>query len=136
MTLNVSKTQLIVVGSASNVARIGQVSLDINGTVILSSDCIKSLGLQIDSKLFWSHRINSLSRRFHFMAKSLYPLKPVLSLVSFTRVIEACLISLTNYMVIVACTVYYEKCISYKFFLHLPKRNEVLYRRMTVIFSI
>jgi hypothetical protein len=101
MALHVSKTQLIVVGNASNVARVGQVSLDINGTVILSSDCIKSLGLQIDSKLSWSHHINSLSRCFHFMAKSLYPLKPVLSIMNFMRIIEACVICLTNYMVFI-----------------------------------
>jgi hypothetical protein len=49
MTLNMSKTQIIVIGNAANVARIGQVSIEINGTTINSSDCIKSLGLQIDS---------------------------------------------------------------------------------------
>jgi hypothetical protein len=96
MTLNVAKTQLIVIGNASNVARVGQVSLEVNGTVILSSDCIKSLGLQIDSKLSWSQHINSLSRRYHFMAKSLYPLKPLLNSINFFRIIEAYLISLSN----------------------------------------
>jgi hypothetical protein len=101
MSLNVSKTQLIVIGNASNVARVGQVSIDVNGTVIVSTDCIKSLGLYKDSNLSWNQHINSLSRRYHFMAKSLYPLKPVLSSINMLRIIEACLISLTNYMVII-----------------------------------
>jgi hypothetical protein len=101
LIVSLSKTQLIVIGNASNVARVGQVSLEVNGTVILSSDCIKSLGLQIDSKLSWSQHINSLSRRYHFMAKSLYPLKPLLSSINFFRIIEACLISLSNYMIVV-----------------------------------
>jgi flagellar biosynthesis regulator FlbT len=38
------------------------VSIEINGTVITSTDRIKSLGLQIDSKLLWTNHINSLSR--------------------------------------------------------------------------
>jgi hypothetical protein len=59
------------------------------------------LGLQIDSKLSWSQHINSLSLRYHFMAKSLYPLKPLLTSINFFRIIETCLISLSNYMIVV-----------------------------------
>jgi hypothetical protein len=101
MTINVAKTQLIVIGNAANVARVGQVSIEINGTVINSTDCIKSLGLHIDSKILWTNHINSLSRKYHFIAKSLYPLKPVLSQINMLKIIEACLLSLANYMIVV-----------------------------------
>jgi len=51
MTLNVHKTQLIVLGNAYNVSQIGQISLEVNDSIIVSRDSLKSLGLTIDSKL-------------------------------------------------------------------------------------
>lgn len=101
MKLNIGKTQLIVLGNSHNVSKIGQISMDMNGVTILSQDSIKSLGITIDSKLSWYKHINELSRNYHFVAKSLYPLKPVLSQQNYLKVINACLISLVNYMVLI-----------------------------------
>jgi hypothetical protein len=86
--------------SPANIARIGQVSIEVNGIVINISDCVKSLGIEIDSKLSWVKHINFISRKYHFMAKSLYPLKPVLSEGNMQKIVEACLISFVNYMVV------------------------------------
>jgi hypothetical protein len=43
MRLNISKTQLIVIGNASNVARVGQVSIELDGVTIISTDRSKVL---------------------------------------------------------------------------------------------
>jgi hypothetical protein len=101
MRLNVSKTQLIVVGNASNFALVGQVSIELDGVVILSTDSIKSLGLIIYSKLSWTQHINKVSRSYHLMAQSLYPLKPLLSSVNFLKFFHACVVSLLKCMVVI-----------------------------------
>jgi hypothetical protein len=70
MWLNISKTQLIVVGNASDVARVGQVSTELDGLTIISTGSIRSLGLVIDSRLSWTQHLNKISRTHHLMANS------------------------------------------------------------------
>jgi hypothetical protein len=71
MKLNVSKTQVILLGNAHNVAKIGPINIQIDGTIITSSDTLKSVGLTIDSRLSWVDHINKLSRSYHLSARSL-----------------------------------------------------------------
>jgi hypothetical protein len=104
MPHNVAKTQHIVIGNAANINRMMQVRIEMNGTVIKSCDCIKSLRLQNDSTLSLVEHINSISQKCHFMAKSLYSLKPVLSELNIQKIIEACLNSLVNYLVVLWVT--------------------------------
>lgn len=99
MKLNLGKSQLIVFGSASNLSKVGQISIDIGGVKIVSKDQIKSLGLILDSKMSWYNHINSLSRKFHYVARSIYPLKPLMMQRNLILVFNACLISLLNYMI-------------------------------------
>jgi len=101
MQLNVEKTQLILLGNAVNVSRIGQITINIDGKTIQSSDTIKSLGLTIDAELKWLTHINKLSRSYHLTAKSLYPLKRILSTDNFIKIFNACVLSLCNFMSII-----------------------------------
>jgi hypothetical protein len=98
MKLNADKTQIIVLGSAANVAKIGQITVEVGGVLVNSRDTIKSLGLTIDSKLTWIDHINRLSRSYHLTARSLCPLKCVLSESNFIKVIDACLMSKLTFM--------------------------------------
>jgi len=98
MKLNIEKTHVILLGNASNIAKIGRISININGTLVQSSDKLTSLGLTIDPQLKWSHHINNISRNYHFVAKSLYPLKHLLSPQNFRKIFHACANSLLNYM--------------------------------------
>jgi len=119
MKLNLEKTQLIVLSNAYNVAKIGQISLEMNGVVIESSDTLKSLGLTIDSQMKWNAHINQLSRSYHLKAKSIYPLRKIVSHENFLIIFNACVNSLLNYMSIVwgsSCKKTLkplEKCIRY-----------------------
>lgn len=101
MKLNLQKTQMIIMGSAANLAKVGQLTIEVEGVQIFSQDQIKSLGLTIDSKLSWYNHINMLSRKFHFVARSIYPLKPLMSQKNLILIFNACLISLFNYMIII-----------------------------------
>jgi hypothetical protein len=101
MKINLDKTQVIVLGSSYNVEKVGEISLKIGGVEVRSQNVIKSLGLIIDSKLTWCEHINTISKRFHYMSKTLYPLKPVLSSSNYIKIVHACLISLFNYMTVI-----------------------------------
>jgi hypothetical protein len=98
MKLIADKIQIIVLGSTANVAKIGQITVEAGGVIFNSRDTIKSLGLTIDSKLTWIDHINKLSRSYHLTARSLCPLKSVLSKPNFIKVIDACLMSKLSFM--------------------------------------
>jgi hypothetical protein len=98
MTLNVTKTQFIVLGNGHNLTKIGQIQINIDGTTITSQDTFKSLGLTVDSRLTWVDHINKLSRNLHLSARSLYPLRHLLTDNQFILVFNAGVISKCNYM--------------------------------------
>jgi retron-type reverse transcriptase len=98
MKLNVGKTQFIVLGNAYNLAKIGQVQINIDGTTITSQDTLKSLGLTVDSRLTWIEHINKLSRNLHLSARSLYPQRHLLTENQFIQVFNAVVFSKCNYM--------------------------------------
>jgi len=102
LELNVQKTQIIVLGNASNVQKLGQITVNFNGQSIHRQETIKSLGLTIDLKLTWLDHINKLSRSFHLTARSLFALKPVLSQTNYLSVINAYLMSKLDYL----CTIW------------------------------
>jgi hypothetical protein len=98
MKLNVTKTQFIVLGNGHNLTKIGQIQINIEGTTINSQDTFKSLGLTVDSRLTWVDHINKLSRNLHLSARSLYPLRHLLTDNQFILVFNAGVISKCNYM--------------------------------------
>jgi len=93
---NADKTQVIVLGSPQNLAKVGQIEINVAGKTIHSSDTLSTLGLKLDGPLTFRNHINGISKRFHLMAKSLFPLKP--SLENFILLANACVISLTDYL--------------------------------------
>jgi hypothetical protein len=98
MKLNVLKTQVVVLGNAHNVAKIGTITLQIDDTTVTSQETLKSLGLTIDAKLSWLDHINKLSRSFHLSARSLYPLRSLLTDEQFRSIFNACVLSKCMYM--------------------------------------
>ena len=88
LSLNVIKTQAMVIGSRQNLKKIGENSVDFPAFVIDDSpvelfDSIKYLGVQVDQYLVWDEQIKSVqakvSRSLGFLkyAKKFLP-KPVL----------------------------------------------------------
>jgi len=101
MSLNVKKTQMIVIGNSYVVSQIGRISLDIDNTTITSADTLKSLGLTIDCKLKWDEHISNLCKRYHATARSLYPLKSLIDPTYLHRIFNSYLLPITNYMILV-----------------------------------
>jgi hypothetical protein len=98
MKLNVAKSQFIVLGNGHNLSKIGQLQINIDGTIITSQDTFKSLGLTVDSRLTWVDHINKLSRNLHLSARSLYPLRNLLTENQFLQIFNLGVISKCNYM--------------------------------------
>jgi hypothetical protein len=98
LKLNIGKTQAIVIGMPNDIAKVGQIKINFAGQEIVSSDTLKTLGLTLDPLLTFRNHINGLSIRFHLMAKSLFPLKPLMSFDNLVLLTNACVISLTDYM--------------------------------------
>jgi hypothetical protein len=98
MKLNVKKTQLMLLGNSHNVKELGQIELEIDGTTIVSQDTMNSLGLTIYSTMTWYDHINKISRSFHLSARSLYPLRPLLTENQFFDIFYTCAVSRINYM--------------------------------------
>jgi exonuclease III len=98
MKLNLSKTQFILLGNCHNLSKVGQVQIEIDGITILSQETLKSLGLTVDSRLTWIDHINRLSRSYHLSARSLYPLRSLLTDNQFIQIFNACVTSKCNYM--------------------------------------
>jgi len=101
MSLNVNKTQLIVVANSYLISQIGQISLDIKGSIITSTDSLKSLGLTIDSKLNWDTHITNMCKRYHATARSLFPLKSLVKPSYLKLIFNSYLLPVVSYMVIV-----------------------------------
>jgi hypothetical protein len=98
MKLNVGKTQFIVLGNGYNLAEIGKVQINIDGITIASQGTLKCLGLTVDSRLTWIEHINKLSRNLHLSARSLYPLRHLLTENQFIQIFNAVVFSKCNYI--------------------------------------
>jgi hypothetical protein len=96
--INVKKLQLLV---SFNVPKIGQYSIELYGTIIRSSETIKIVGFVIDSRLKWAQQINKISRSNHLAARSIYPLRSILSENYFLLLVNAYIMSIFDYMVII-----------------------------------
>jgi len=101
LSLNIAKTQVMVLGSPHNVKEIGLIELNLGGVMIKSTNYIKVLGLKVDAALTWNLHINSISARAHNIIKSLYPLKNILNRNDLILMCNAYIISIINYMAIV-----------------------------------
>ena len=98
MKLNLEKTQFIVIGTPSNIKRVGDLHITLDGINIYSQPTLKSLGLILDSSLTWSPHIANLIKRIFLTQQNLRPLKPILSNENLIRIFNASVVSLFNYM--------------------------------------
>jgi len=98
MELNIDKTQMVVVGIPRVVRSIGAVTVKVKHIEIKSKNCIKSLGLLIDSELMWAHHIGNVTRNCNSVLWSLYPIQRMLAQVNRKLVLNANVLSKFRYM--------------------------------------
>ena len=72
LTLNVLKTEFMLVGSRQRVATLAQeLDLSINGISLLKRvNSSKCLGVEIDEFLTWDAHISSVSKKYHLVQES------------------------------------------------------------------
>jgi len=98
MELNIDKTQMVVIGIPRVVRSIGTVTVKVKHIEIKSTNCIKSLGLLIDSELTWAHHIGNVTRNCNSVLWSLYPIQRMLTQVNRKLVLNAYILSKLRYM--------------------------------------
>jgi len=101
MEVNLAKTDLLVIGSKSQLKKLENVSIQVNGTVVTAKKSIKLLGTTIDSELKWSDHVNSMASKVNKCIYSLYPLRNYLSFVNLKTVVDAYCLSNIKYVSII-----------------------------------
>ena len=101
LQLNVSKTQMILVGKPALVKQIGPVSVEIGSEKITSVNKVKSLGLIIDSELKWVDHVKLKTRESNSVLWSLYPMQSSISNLNRKLIVNAYILPVINYMSII-----------------------------------
>jgi len=63
MEVNLTKTDPLVIGRKSQLKKLENVSIQVNGTVVTAKKYIKLLGTTIDSELKWSDHVNFMASK-------------------------------------------------------------------------
>jgi hypothetical protein len=101
MTLNDSKTELLLIGSPENLNKIGRIVLKVNNEEITSVDSIRVLGCIIDSNLIWDKRINRITKASYAQLQSLYQIRPFVTKENMVTLIKTLIFSHFNYMAVI-----------------------------------
>ena len=64
LTLNVKKTQLLLLGRRWREAELNQVEVRLEEQVLPRSSCVRCLGVLIDDKLSWKDHISRVLQKF------------------------------------------------------------------------
>jgi len=99
MELNLTKTQMVIVGAPRIVKALGTLSVKVKDIVITSTRSIKSLGLLIDDELSWAHNVNNVTKRCNSILWSLYPIQHMLTTYNRKIIINAYLMSKIRYLI-------------------------------------
>jgi len=101
LQLNNAKTELIVIGSAYNVRKIGVVSINVNGCFIDLKESITILGMTIDNTLSFKTHIIKMTRNCYAQMAPLFTLRPLVSDKNMIVLIKSLVFSHLYYMSII-----------------------------------
>ncbi|KAL0879002.1 hypothetical protein ABMA27_003982 [Loxostege sticticalis] len=100
LKVNPTKTQVIIVGSSRQIARIDWPALQpitFDGVQIPFSSTVKNLGIHMDSALTWKTQIAEVSRKMFAAAASLNRLKNFLPIPTKIALVQALLFPILDY---------------------------------------
>lgn len=97
MELNAKKCEYMVISTKNNKKHLTNMQIKLNNSTLKRVNCIKILGVFIDEDLNFNTHCNAVIKKCNGALWSLKPLKHVLSIKNKTNVIQALVLSLTNY---------------------------------------
>jgi len=98
LSLNVDKTQFILIGRPHIVKSIGTVTININNAVIHSATSLKCLGLIFDDSLDWTNHITDKVRKCNGILYSLYPIQNIINETNRKIIINTKIMPIIRYM--------------------------------------
>ena len=97
LKINDDKTDVICVGSKHNVQNIDTKYIDINNNRIQFSDCVKNLGVYLDSSLSMEQHINNLCKTLFFHLRRISKIRNFLTINAANKLVVSFILSRLDY---------------------------------------
>ena len=128
LKLNENKTEIILIRvSSRGICAEDFGSLNVDGTNLQPTECVRDLGVHFGSSLIFKGHINSLVRSCHYHTRNLYAIKDFLDRQSLLTLVHSLILSRVDY-----CNSLYIGLPNYL----LRKLQSVLNRAARLIFSL
>jgi len=99
--LNLKKTQFMVIGNPRLVHALGSLKIRIDDAELESVSEMTCLGLKIDHQLTWSNHVNKIQKSCNATLFALYPLERLLTPETKKVLVNALILPILSYMVLI-----------------------------------
>ena len=99
MKINMSKTQLLVLGTRAMLRDVPQVSIHVGTVLVTETKSVKNLGLVIDKHLTFEHHVDQLTAKCAGMLMALMHAKHVVPRCTLRQVVESLVMSSIRYCI-------------------------------------
>ena len=97
LKLNDDKTEVLCSGSGRALSSVCETSLRVGGNEILFSDCVKSLGVYLDSCLTMRQHISHICKSAYFELRKISSIRPYLTQFATTQLVSSLVLSRLDY---------------------------------------
>ena len=97
LKLNDEKTEVLCSGSQRVLSSVSEKSLKVGGNEIMFSDCVKNLGVYLDSSLTMHQHISYMCKNAYFQLRKISSIRPLLTQSSTVQLISSLVLSRLDY---------------------------------------
>ena len=99
MKINMSKTQLLVLGTKAMLCDVPQITIHVGTALVTETKSVKNLGLVIDKHLTFEHHVDQLTAKCTGMLMALMHAKHVVPRCTLRQIVESLVISSIRYCI-------------------------------------